>query len=76
MHSALDKFNVRLKENIALIFKSKNVKMPFMLTFGDVEKNKPLILKDDYGRVEVAINQGSFAKKYNVKIGEDITIIK
>ena len=77
MHAEWGKFNIKLGYNISLILKNKkSIKLPFMATFGDIEKGKPLIMKDDYGRVEVAINQGSFKKKYNAEIGGDITIIK
>ena len=44
--------------------------VPFVKTFGDVKKGEALILKDDYKRVEVAINMGSFVKKYPVKVGD------
>lgn len=45
-------------------------------TFGEVEIGKPCILKDDFTRVEAAINQGSLVKEFPVKIGDQITIIK
>jgi S-adenosylmethionine hydrolase len=41
-----------------------------------VGKNKPLIFRDDYGRVEIALNHGSFVKKYPTKIGDGISIRK
>jgi S-adenosyl-L-methionine hydrolase (adenosine-forming) len=76
MHREWDKFNIKLGEPIILKFKNKDIKMPFGRTFGDVSKGKELIMKDDYGRIEIAINQGSFAKKYKVKIGDNVRITK
>ena len=76
MHSAWNKFNVRVGNNINIILNKKSIKIPFMTTFGDVPKGKPLIFKDDYGRMEIAINQGSFIKKQPVKIGDGIVIRK
>lgn len=75
-HNAWAKFKVKVNDKVNLRFHKNSVDMPHAMTFGDVGKGKPLILKDDYGRVEVALNQGSFAKKYNVKIGDDILITK
>ena len=76
MHSAWDNFNIQLNNNINLKFKNKSIQIPCAVTFGDVPKGKPLILKDDYGRVEVALNCGSFKKKYKAEIGDNVLITK
>ena len=76
-HAAWDKFNVKLGNGVYVILKNKkSIKIPFFKTFGDVPKGSPLIFKDDYGRMEIAINQGSFIKKHPVKTGEDAVIKK
>ena len=75
-HAAWDKFNVEINDLLTLFFTYEEMKIPFVTTFGDVDKGHPLIIKDDYGRMEVALNQDSFARKYNAKIGDDITIVK
>ena len=74
MHEAWDASGVKLNDKIKIYFKGRSITLPFATTFGDVEKGEPLILKDDYGRIEAAINQGSFSKKYGVKIGEQALI--
>lgn len=56
--------------------KGKNVKLPYLKTFGDVPIGKPVILDDDFGRVEAAINQGNFAKKFKVKVGDRMRLRK
>ena len=76
MHEAWDKFNVKINDNLNLFFEDEELEVSFVKTFGDVRKGEPLIMKDDYGRVEVALNQGSFAKEYKVKIGDNVVIEK
>ena len=75
-HAAWDKFNVKINEIIEMKSNNKSVKMSFATTFRDVKKGHPLIFKDDYGRIEVALNMGNFSKKYGVKIGDDCVIKK
>ncbi|MBN4049226.1 SAM-dependent chlorinase/fluorinase [archaeon AH-315-M20] len=75
-HYAWDKFDINIKNIINLNFNNNSIEIPYAKTFGEVDKGKPLIMKDDYGRVEVALNQGSFKKKYKVKIGDDVIIKK
>jgi S-adenosylmethionine hydrolase len=71
-----DKFKVKINDLFNLFFEDEEIEVPFVTTFGDVGNGNPLIIKDDYGRVQVALNQDSFAKEYNVKIGDDIMIEK
>jgi len=76
MQNAWDKFNVKIGQFVELKVNKKNIKFPFANTFGDVPKGKPLIFKDDYGRMEIALNMGNLAKKYGLKIGDKCTIKK
>jgi S-adenosylmethionine hydrolase len=73
-YKAWDKLNVKINEIIEMKVNDKSVKIPFATTFGDAEKGKPLIFKDDYGRIEVALNMDNFCKKYRVKIGDGCVI--
>lgn len=75
-HNAWDAFKAGLNCRFNLFFCDEDIMVPFVTTFGDVEKGKPLIIKDDYGRIEIALNQGSFEKEYGVKIGDNIMIEK
>jgi S-adenosyl-L-methionine hydrolase (adenosine-forming) len=75
-HDEWDKLKLGIKDNIFLVFKNEKLEVPYATTFGDVERGKPLVLKDDYGRIEVALNQDSFERKYKVRIGDDIEIKK
>ncbi len=76
MHSAWGKLKVDMGDKVKLEFNKNSMELPYVATFGDVQKNAPLIMKDDYGRIEIALNQGSFAKKYPINIGDDIIIKK
>lgn len=44
-------------------------------TFGDVAPGKNVILKDDYGRVEIAKNLGSFVQDYPLNLGDSVEVI-
>lgn len=59
---------------ITIKIKNKKISLPYVRTFGDVEKGKSVILNDDFGRVEIAINQGSFANKFKIKIGDKMVL--
>lgn len=76
LHSTWDKLKCSHNQTVQATFKEEILSLPFVETFGQVEINKPLILKDDYGRVEIAINLGDFAKKYNVQVGDAFLIKK
>jgi S-adenosyl-L-methionine hydrolase (adenosine-forming) len=43
-------------------------------TFGDAPPGIPLILKDDYGRTEVAMNLGSFVEQFPISIGDSLIL--
>ena len=75
-HETWDKFKVKINDFFYLFFEDEELEVPFVTTFGDVDKGSPLIMKDDYGRIEVALNQDSFEKNYDVKIGDDFLIEK
>lgn len=75
-HSEWEKLKVKKYDFVGIKFKNKNLKIQYAETFGDVKKGNPLILKDDYGRIEIALNQVSFSKKYNIKIGDEAVIKK
>ncbi|MBI2022458.1 SAM-dependent chlorinase/fluorinase [Candidatus Daviesbacteria bacterium] len=76
LHSTWDQFKLELGQTVRFILNNQTLKLPFFETFGQVDIGTPLILKDDFGRIEVAINQGSFAKKFSVKVGDKCTVKK
>ncbi|MBI2657429.1 SAM-dependent chlorinase/fluorinase [Candidatus Woesearchaeota archaeon] len=75
-HAEWDKFNIKLNSFVALNLGNKSLNLPHSATFGDVANGEPLIFKDDYGKMEIALNMGNFSKKYSVSIGDECTIRK
>ncbi len=76
LHEEWDRF-VKKGDKLELTFDGKTkIEMPVVDTFGEVEQGKPLIMKDDYGRVEVALNMEDFSNKYEIKVGVECVILK
>lgn len=71
-----DKLNLKKGEIAELSIGKKKIAVPFCDTFGEVDKGKTLVIKDDYRRIEVAVNCGSFAEKYPVRVGDRIVIMR
>ncbi len=71
-----DKLGLKMGENVELSAGKKKVILPYVTTFGEVKVGAPLIMKDDYNRIEVAVNQGGFAKKFKLNVGDKIVIRK
>jgi S-adenosyl-L-methionine hydrolase (adenosine-forming) len=76
LHAAWDALGVREGDPVRLSRGKRSLLLPFVTTFGDVAVGKPLILKDDYGRVEAAINQGDFAATHGIRIGDRCVLSK
>lgn len=76
LHEVWDSFGMKLGQKVKLRINIQEVELKFVETFGQVPVGEPLIMKDDYGRVEAAVNQGSFVKQYNIKIGDKSLIHK
>ena len=76
MHKEWDKFVQDVNKPLKIQGKKMKINLPVGSTFGEVKKWQDLIMKDDFGRVEIATNQGSFVKKHKLKIGDEIKISK
>lgn len=75
-HAVFDALGLKNGKTCTIQLKNKKVILPVATTFGDVPSGKELILKDDYGRVELAINQGRFIDKYGIQIKDKIIVSK
>ncbi|MCX4564577.1 SAM-dependent chlorinase/fluorinase [Streptomyces phaeochromogenes] len=74
-HSQWEEFGVREGCEITVqLTEAHLLKIPVARTYGDVPEGRAVIIKDDYGRVEIAKNLGSFANQYPVSIGDDVKI--
>lgn len=75
LHDAWDKSGFSDADEVVVLLKnSVSIGMSVGRTFADVQQGEPIILKDDYGRVEIAINMGSFANNYSVEVGDHLVI--
>ena len=54
----------------------KKFNLPYKRTYGDVAIGEVLLVDDDFGRVEVAVNQGFFVDKFDAKVGDRIILEK
>jgi len=63
-------FNKEIQVNLG----KKKIQMPFLITYGDQKKNKPLATIGSSNLLELSINLGNAAKKYNTKLGDKIKI--
>ncbi|HEP1832853.1 TPA: S-adenosyl-l-methionine hydroxide adenosyltransferase family protein [Streptococcus suis] len=63
-----DRFEVTIYNNDMLVYQNQ---VTYGKSFADVRIGQPLIYINSLYRVGVAINQGSFAKAYNVSVGQN-----
>jgi S-adenosyl-L-methionine hydrolase (adenosine-forming) len=61
-------------EVVRILLNTRSMPIHFMHTFSDVPKDQPLLYIDSRGRMALAINRGSFAKRYNITPPASITI--
>ncbi|MBI5036300.1 SAM-dependent chlorinase/fluorinase [Candidatus Micrarchaeota archaeon] len=71
---AFKKWGVRKGGKVEAEFTGKKVLFTAGETFGDVPKGEEVIFADDYGRVEMAVNMGSFAEKHGLKQGQEVVL--
>ncbi len=61
-------------QTVPLTIGEKKIDLPFVKTFRDVPLKKPLLYIDSRGHLGLAVNQGSFAAVYGVKVPVKFTI--
>lgn len=66
----------RWGETVFAKIHGKKVALKHQRTFGEVTAGAALILDDDFGRVEVAVNCGNFAKEFSVERGTLLSLTK
>jgi S-adenosyl-L-methionine hydrolase (adenosine-forming) len=75
LHTVWDSLDVDRGTSLRMLLPNDQaVELIFCRTFGDVPPGRLLILKDDYGRVEVAKNLGSFVQDHSVSIGDTVVL--
>lgn len=74
-HEIWDEFSISSKNNVIVeTEKYGRMELPICRTFADVQCGEYLLLKDDYGRVEIAKNMGSFVGDFPLKINDEVVI--
>lgn len=74
-HSLWDSLGLANKKNLQINIEGHDdLSICPGITFSDVYESSYIILKDDYGRVEIAKNKGSFANDYPTCIGSVVMI--
>jgi len=63
-------------DTLCVTFDGKELEIPFVPSFGDVEKGNPLAYINSSGTLAFAINQGNFADTYDLTTGAEIKIKK
>ncbi len=61
-------------QTIQLNAGDRTVDLPYRRTFGEVEVGQPVIMDDDFGRIEIAVNQGSFLQILSLKPGDAVEL--
>jgi len=61
-------------DNVRFTLGDRILESPFVKTFSDVPVGKPLFYIDSRGRLALAINQGDFARQYDLKLPVKIDI--
>lgn len=64
----------RPDDAVSLQIGNHTIVLPYKRTFGDVPPGEALIMDDDFGRVEIAVNMENFAERFGVKVGDVMTL--
>lgn len=76
LHEQWDGCNFLLGSELRVELPTTALTLKVARTFGDVSPGDALIMRDDYGRVEMARNLASFVEAYPVKIGDPVRIVR
>ncbi len=77
LHQVWDEMGIKIGDKIKIKFPDqKELILPVVNTFGEVNKGEYLILKDDYLRIAIAKNLGSFVEDYSLSAGDKLEICK
>ncbi len=66
----------KLGDKIIAEINELKLELNYKKTFGEVSKGELVILDDDFDGIEIAVNLGNFAEKFEVKRGQKIILRK
>lgn len=61
-----DMFHVKLKEDV--------IKLKLCIAYGEVKAKQPLAIIGSHNFLEISVNQGNAARKFEVGIGETVQV--
>ena len=67
--------NMPNSQVISLKLPQVSLKSKFCKTYGEASTGEPIVLVGSHGFVELALNQGSAAEKFQLKVGDKIAIM-
>lgn len=70
----MGKSDVPKTETLNLNFSDTELKLKLKKTYGETKLNEPLVLIGSHGFLEIALNRGNAAEKYQAKVGMEITV--
>lgn len=77
LHEAWERYGPEVGDIVLAEFGAPGkVSLRVCRTFADVAPGEVLILRDDYGRVEIARNLGAFTEQFPVKVGSRVTLYR
>lgn len=75
LHQSWDNLSFSIGSKITLKTKDHDaIPVIYGNTFSDVPRHHDVLMKDDYGRIEIATNHGTFYKKYSFKLADTVQI--
>ncbi len=72
----MDKMGIQFEDELDVTIGKNKLKVRFLETFGMAKKKEAMLFWDDYNHIAICINQGFFAKKYKIKIGDKFLVDK
>jgi S-adenosylmethionine hydrolase len=70
----VSKAEVPKAETLNLQFAGNDLKLKLKKTYGETRLNESLVLIGSHGFLEIALNRGNAAEKYQAKVGMEITV--
>ncbi len=70
----MSKAEVPKNEALTLKFVDTELKLKLKKTYGETKLNEPLVLIGSHGFLEIALNRGNAAEKYQAKVGIEVTV--
>jgi S-adenosylmethionine hydrolase len=65
-----------IDKKVTVELHSTRVTLNFLRTYGDAQFQEPLVLIGSHNYLELAVNQGNAAQKFQVRVGDKITLTK